>query len=240
MGAGRARIPASGATIRTARAVSSAGRAPALHAGGRRFESCTAHEEGAAKAALLFSEVTPRSYAMPSWSTDSSTDALPNPIEASDLRSCSGGAVPREHPDSGEEDQADARDGGDQAPADTGRRPVVPPGDDGQARRPIDGLPAGIKQERVESTCPGGEVTSISSRNVSRPRYASGPPRQVADGPPTRQLAAQPASRCARTIRNPGGTLMVTPDIGSRRSFGTAKLIVVIAPVVRDCGTGTT
>ena len=33
---------------------------------------------------------------------------------------------------------------------------------------------------------------------------------------------------------------MVTPDIGSRRSFGTAKLIVVVAPVVRDCGTGTT
>ena len=28
-----------------ARAVSSAGRAPALHAGGRRFESCTAHKE---------------------------------------------------------------------------------------------------------------------------------------------------------------------------------------------------
>src|SRR6476661_11062583 len=27
----------------TGRAVSSAGRAPALHAGGRRFESCTAH-----------------------------------------------------------------------------------------------------------------------------------------------------------------------------------------------------
>ena len=29
--------------------------------------------------------------------------------------------------------------------------PSSPPGDDGQARRPIDGLPAGIKQERVES-----------------------------------------------------------------------------------------
>src|SRR5262245_39992349 len=29
----------------TVRAVSSAGRAPALHAGGRRFESCTAHWE---------------------------------------------------------------------------------------------------------------------------------------------------------------------------------------------------
>jgi len=29
---------------------------------------------------------------------------------------------------------------------------------------------------------------------------------------------------------------MVTPHIGSRRSFGTAKLIVV----VRDCGTGIT
>ncbi len=35
--------PRAGATIRGRRAVSSAGRAPALHAGGRRFESCTAH-----------------------------------------------------------------------------------------------------------------------------------------------------------------------------------------------------
>ncbi len=42
-GGGRARIPAAGATIRGRRAVSSVGRAPALHAGGRRFESCTAH-----------------------------------------------------------------------------------------------------------------------------------------------------------------------------------------------------
>ena len=33
---------------------------------------------------------------------------------------------------------------------------------------------------------------------------------------------------------------MVTPDIGSGRSFGTAKSIVVMTPVGRACGTGTT
>src|SRR4029079_16422113 len=33
-----------------ARAVSSAGRAPALHAGGRRFESCTAHSHSERRA----------------------------------------------------------------------------------------------------------------------------------------------------------------------------------------------
>ena len=41
-------------------------------------------------------------------------------------------------------------------------------------------------------------------------------------------------------MSNPAGTLMVTPDIGSGRSFGTEKLTVVTAPVVRNCGTGTT
>jgi hypothetical protein len=41
-------------------------------------------------------------------------------------------------------------------------------------------------------------------------------------------------------MRMPAGTLTVTPVIGSRRSFGTAKLIVVTTPVGRDCGTGTT
>jgi hypothetical protein len=41
-------------------------------------------------------------------------------------------------------------------------------------------------------------------------------------------------------MRSPVGTLTVTPDIGSRRSFGTAKLIVTTVPVARSCGTGTT
>ena len=42
-GGGRPRIPWPELPSVAARAVSSAGRAPALHAGGRRFESCTAH-----------------------------------------------------------------------------------------------------------------------------------------------------------------------------------------------------
>ena len=53
-------------------------------------------------------------------------------------------------------------------------------------------------------------------------------------------VAFQPAVGCVRTMRTPAGTLTVTPDIGSGRSFGTAKLIVVTAPVARNCGTGTT
>ena len=68
-------------------------------------------------------------------------------------------------------------------------------------------------------------------------RCASGPPRHVDVEPST--VAAQPAVGCASTMRKPAGTLMVRPDIGSGRSFGTAKL-TVRTPVRRNCGTGTT
>ena len=40
--------------------------------------------------------------------------------------------------------------------------------------------------------------------------------------------------------RKPAGTPMVTPDIGSGRSFGTEKLSVRTTPAGRACGTGTT
>ena len=46
----------------TARAVSSAGRAPALHAGGRRFESCTAHFEMSCDAVWLNHAMRRRRY----------------------------------------------------------------------------------------------------------------------------------------------------------------------------------
>src|SRR6476659_1145773 len=43
----------------------------------------------AANAALSFPGVAPKSYETPSWSTDWSTGALPNPIEASEFRTLS-------------------------------------------------------------------------------------------------------------------------------------------------------
>ena len=98
--------------------------------------------------------------------------------------------------------------------------------------------PLGYSSRVFSVTGPGGADTSTSSRNVSTVRCASGPPRQVAVEPSS--VAVQPAVGCARTMRKSAGTLTVTPDIGSGRSFGTAKLIVVTAPVARNCGTGTT
>ncbi len=41
-------------------------------------------------------------------------------------------------------------------------------------------------------------------------------------------------------MSKPAGTLTVSPDMGSGRSFGTAKLIVVPKPLVMNCGSGTT
>ena len=84
---------------------------------------------------------------------------------------------------------------------------------------------------------PGLAVTSTSRRKVSiEMRQRSSPPggcRAVERRGPARYLVS-------RTIWKPLGMLTVTPDIGSGRSFGTAKSRVVTTPVGKNCGTGTT